>query len=229
MSSRMLQPNWLTQCALKHNLIPTSTSPFVITCAMAPKTSKAEQDLLTVIEGMTPAKPKNPSQPPDMNRKIEMDPRDPRAQGTWPCYNQHQPGTWQKNAHGMWRHCDVCNVRMVYVPRQGAPSSSIQAMNHSMVQQMLAELQPLMQNCKPTARICKAMMDKITAEAQLRTLITSALKNPVPVEEVPISTPKAKAKPGGQSTSSSPHSWEVPVEEDMASALEMQMAENLEQ
>lgn len=73
------------------------------------------------------------------------------------------------------------------------------------------------------------MMDKITAEAQLRTLITSALKNPVPVEEVPISTPKAKAKPGGQSTSSSPHSWEVPVEEDMASALEMQMAESIGQ
>ena len=54
-------------------------------------------------KSMTPAKPKTPSQPPDISRKIEMDPRDPRAQGTWPCFNQHVPGNWQKNAHGMWR------------------------------------------------------------------------------------------------------------------------------
>ena len=111
------------------------------------------------------------------------------------------------------------------MPKMGAPSSSTQAMNHSMVKQMLDELQPLMKNYKPTARICKAMMDKITAEAQLRTLITQAMKNPVPVEEIPINTPKSKAKAGGYSTSSSPNSWEVPVMDDLTSALEEQMAE----
>ena len=33
----------------------------------------------------------------------------------------------------MRQHCDVCNVRMIYVPKQGAPSSSTQTMNHAMV------------------------------------------------------------------------------------------------
>ena len=47
--------------------------------------------------------------------------------------------------------------------------------------------------------------------------------------KVPISTTKAKAKLGGQSVASSPNSWEIPVGDDMATALETQMAESIDQ
>ena len=95
-----------------------------------------------------------------------MDPRDPRSQTTWPCFNHHQGRHWQGNLHGLWIHCEVCNGRLMYMPRVKSPSNSTQSLNHAMVSQMLAELEPLMRGHKPTQQICKAMMDKITAEVQ---------------------------------------------------------------
>ena len=126
---------------------------------------------------------------------------------------------WQKNPHGMWRHCQVCNLRLAYVPRQGSPSSSTQAMNHAMVQRMLHELEPMMKGRMPTARICKAMMDKVTADLTVEKLASAALQSP---ENVKISTPRAKssaAPADGYTATSSPSSWEMAEEKDMENLL----------
>lgn len=95
-------------------------------------------------------KNKQPPAPPDVTRAAEMDLRDPRAKGSWPCRSNHVAGSWQKNSHGLWQHCQVCNLRLAYVPRLGAPSSSTQSMNYNMVNRMLTELEPMMKgrtNC----------------------------------------------------------------------------------
>ncbi|CAK8995009.1 Uncharacterized protein SCF082_LOCUS4179, partial [Durusdinium trenchii] len=186
---------------------------------------EAEQDMVDFIKNLKPPAAKKPSQPPDTSRAIQMDPRDPRAQNCWPCYNRHVQGTWQSNMHGTWSHCEICNLRLAYIPKKGAPSNSTQALNHVMIKRMLTELEPLMQGTRPTARICKAMMDKITADTQLETLVQQAISTPVkktavksrsapnqhpssPVKQEPTGyqTPPAIQSPPAPSSSAS---WEL--------------------
>ena len=192
---------------------------------MEHQTTQAEQDKVDFIKTLRPPAAKKPSQPPDTSRAIQMDPRDPRAQNCWPCYNRHVQGTWQSNMHGTWSHCEICNLRLAYIPKKGAPSNSTQALNHVMIKRMLTELEPLMQGTRPTARICKAMMDKITADTQLETLVQQAISTPVkktavksrsapnqhpssPVKQEPTGyqTPPAIQSPPAPSSSAS---WEL--------------------
>ena len=192
---------------------------------MEHQTTQAEQDMVDFIKTLRPPAAKKPSQPPDTSRAIQMDPRDPRAQNCWPCYNRRVQGTWQGNMHGTWSHCEICNLRLAYIPKKGAPSNSTQALNHEMIKRMLNELEPLMQGTRPTARICKAMMDKITADAQLETLVQQAINTPVkktavksrsaptshqssPVKQEPMGyqTPPAIQSPPVPSSSAS---WEL--------------------
>ena len=139
--------------------------------------------------------------------------------------------TWRSNAHGSWQHCLVCDLRLAYIPKKGSPSNSTMAVNHSMVDQMLKELEPLMQGKLPTQAICKAMMDKITAETQLRTLVDAAIQElPVHVQG-PKPKSKNKAKSGYPEATSSPDSqasWEVmPDMEELLSEEEKNNLANL--
>ena len=207
----------------------STTSPFVLTCnGMAQKggpmshpTMQAEQDMVNFIDQLRPKAPKKESQPPDKTRAMTMDLRDPRAQNTWPCYDNHVEGTWQSNPHGHWLHCSVCNIRMAYVPKKGSPSNSTQVVNHQMVQRMLSELEPLMHGVRPTARICKAMMDKITADVQLETLVNAAIK-----EKPKATAAKTMVKPKTEGytsprMSASQGSWETltPEQHDIETLL----------
>ena len=193
----------------------------------------AEAQVVTVIKNKTnQLKPKSKAQPSDPSRMIIHDPRDPRAQNRWPCFNQHKAAeTWRSNAHGSWQHCLVCDLKLAYIPKKGSPSNSTMAVNHAMVDQMLMELEPLMQGKMPTQAICKAMMDKITAETQLLTLIDAAIQElPVHVQG-PKPKFKSKAKSGYPETTSSPDSqasWEVmPDVEELLSEEEKNNLANL--
>ena len=100
-----------------------------------------------------------------------------------------------------------------------------------MVDQMLKELEPLMQGKLPTQAICKAMMDKITAETQLQTLVDAAIQElPVHVQG-PKPKSKNKAKSGYPEATSSPDSqasWEVmPDMEELLSEEEKNNLANL--
>ena len=90
-----------------------------------------------------------------------------------------------------------------------------------MVSQMLAELEPLMRGHKPTQRICKAMMDKITAEVQLKTLISEQVNHTHTVKT--RSKAKPKAQTGYPQDVSSPSAastpWEPISPEQMSSNL----------
>ena len=206
-----------------------TTSPFVLTCnGMAQKggpmshpSMQAEQDMVNFIDQLRPKAPKKESQPPDKTRAMTMDLRHPRAQNTWPCYDNHVEGTWQSNPHGHWLHCSVCNIRMAYVPKKGSPSNSTQVVNHQMVQRTLSELEPLMHGARPTARICKAMMDKITADVQLETLVKAAIK-----EKPKATAAKTMVKPKTEGytsprMSTSQGSWEMltPEQHDIETLL----------
>ena len=107
----------------------------------------------------------------------------------------------------------------MYMPRVGSPSNSTQSLNHSMVSQMLLELEPLMRGHKPTQRICKAMMDKITAEVQLKTLINEQVNSTAMTK----SRAKPKAQPGypqdGSSPSAASTPWEPISPEQMSANL----------
>lgn len=189
-----------------------TTSPFVNDFVMAqsslrPLPKAEEQRLLDLITSNI-KKEKTKAAPGDQSRLIQMDPRDPRADaGVWPCYGQHQGQSWQGNPHGLWIHCETCNLRLLYMPRVGSPSNSTQTLNHQMVQKMLQELEPLMNGMRPSARICKAMMDKITAEEQLNYLIREQMI------KGSNAMSKSKAYPKSTASPSTPMSWELPVEE----------------
>ena len=78
---------------------------------------------------------------------------------------------------------------------QDSPSNTTQVLNPKMTERMLAELKPLLQGARPTKNICKAMMDKITADVQLETLIKTAVKE---------SQQKSKAKEAQSSSAGYP-------------------------
>ena len=130
------------------------------------------------------------------------DPRDPRMQKIWPCYGNHVEGTWQKNPHGAWNHCQVCNLRLGYIPRSGSPGTNTFSVNPAMVTRMLTELEALLQGARPTAKICKAMMDKIEAEVVLEKLVVD-LK-----DKKRTTTSRRKAETGYATPSASSADWE---------------------
>lgn len=61
----------------------------------------------------------------DWSRAAREDPRDPRACGP-PCHGVHTPAPPGRgspsgsNGHAMWQACQVCRLRLLYVPRYGA-------------------------------------------------------------------------------------------------------------
>ena len=113
----------------------------------------------------------------DKTRMMKADPRDPRVQKEqWPCFGAHVPAPAQSNAHGQWIHCCHCDLRLLYIPRKGSPSTTTAVVNANMVAKMLRDLQPLLGQVKPTAKICHHMMNKITAETVLQKSIQDILE-----------------------------------------------------
>ena len=164
--------------------------------------------------------------PFDPEKSMEMDPRDIRAKNTWPCFNRHQPGNWASNPHGRWLHCQVCDLRLQYIPRQGSPSMSTMVPNHVMVHRAMVELQQLLPGRMPTAQICKAMLDKLVAEEKLLVMIHKVKDQPVsstnktspapPKRTNHKETPKTAAGYASPSPSmASSHSWEKPQMDTM--------------
>ena len=83
-----------------------------------------------------------------------------------------------------------------------------------MVEQMLLQLEPMMKGFKPTSRICKAMMDKITADAQLKVLITEQTKKD-PSKFSPSNSKRTMNQPAGsQSPSATSAPWDLMSEMD---------------
>ena len=112
----------------------------------------------------------------DEERRVEADPRDPRSSPTvWPCFNVHVPNKAQSNKGGTWHHCAVCNLRLDYTPKPGAPANTTACENPTMVQRALKELQAaLPQEMNPNGELVKAFMDKVTADERIRYLMMDA-------------------------------------------------------
>jgi len=62
----------------------------------------------------------------DHERKETADTRDPRSQGKGPCGMDHRPYLHAaKNQYGEWKDCQVCGLRLEYVPYVGAPAQRV--------------------------------------------------------------------------------------------------------
>ena len=75
----------------------------------------------------------------DRSVSIGLDLRDPRTHNG-PCAGNHRQYYQGANAHGRWRHCYRCGVRLEYTPTPRAPCSSITMLNPKMVHQALEML-----------------------------------------------------------------------------------------
>ena len=75
----------------------------------------------------------------DEEVSIGPDLRDPRTHHG-PCAGNHRQYYQGANAHGRWRHCYRCGVRLEYTPTPRAPCSSITMLNPKMVHQALEML-----------------------------------------------------------------------------------------
>ena len=128
----------------------------------------------------------------DEERRVEADPRDPRSSPTvWPCFNVHVPNKAQSNKWGTWHHCAVCNLRLDYTPKPGAPANTTACENPTMVQRALKELQAaLPQEMNPNGELVKAFMDKVTADERIRYLMMDARSR---LEKNMATVAKAKA------------------------------------
>lgn len=70
----------------------------------------------------------------DWSRQMDDFSSDPRCKG-WPCFGRHtSPPNFDGNAHGAWKHCVKCDVRLIYVPYHGAPATHATTANASYVE-----------------------------------------------------------------------------------------------
>ena len=64
--------------------------------------------------------PKKPLAPLDHSKEKLADPRDPRScSKSWPCYGKHESWEEKSNGYAQWKTCEVCALRLSYVPRLG--------------------------------------------------------------------------------------------------------------
>ncbi|CAE7252767.1 unnamed protein product [Symbiodinium sp. CCMP2592] len=147
------------------------------TSAVMSATSRhLDPEVNAILQQAAKAKPKNKAQPIDLSRAQKIDARDPRAQKQqWPCLGNHTPGPAKGNMHGQWMHCQVCDVRLLYVPRHGSSGQNTQCKNPEMVARCLRELRKLLGDRLPTAALVHAMQAKIDAEETLNVLVRDHL------------------------------------------------------
>ena len=125
----------------------------------------------------TAQQPKKELAPFDMSREVLQDPRDPRANPRqWPCYGTHRPGKATANPHGRWTQCQVCNLRLSYVPRKNSTGQHTQNCSPHQCLRMLKSLHELLSGREPTAALCLAMQKKVDADTVLSSLAQPVLK-----------------------------------------------------
>ena len=142
----------------------------------------------------------------------------------WPCYGEHHLGSVRANPHGQWQHCQVCNIRWMYVPRRGSHGQNTKTDAPPLVQRMLDELKVLMNSERPSAETVHAMQKKVDADIVLEDLVHRQISKIQGERNMPEQTGKAVVKSSGYpSTSpatptsrnktkgqtSSPSSWEI--------------------
>ncbi|CAK9105955.1 unnamed protein product [Durusdinium trenchii] len=176
-------------------------------------------------EKITGSREKEPPRPFDPPRGVGPDPRDPRmSPEQWPCYGEHHLGSVRANPHGQWQHCQVCNIRWMYVPRKGSHGQNTKTDAPPLVQRMLGELKVLMNSERPSAETVHAMQKKVDADIVLEDLVHRQISKIQGERNMPEQTGKAVVKSSGYpSTSpatptsrnktkgqtSSPSSWEI--------------------
>jgi hypothetical protein len=76
----------------------------------------------------------------DWGRQVDACQEDPRWTG-WPCNGQHaSPPNYSGNAHGAWKHCAKCDIRLMYIPFHGSPSTHVKQANNAHVELAQREL-----------------------------------------------------------------------------------------
>ncbi|CAE7645969.1 unnamed protein product [Symbiodinium sp. KB8] len=172
-------------------------------CKMSASTQRhLDPEVNAILQQAAKARPKAKAKPLDMSRAQKIDLRDPRASKTqWPCLGQHSPGPAKGNGHGQWLHCQVCDVRLLYVPRHGSTGQCTQCKNPEMVARCLRELRKLLGDRIPTATLVHAMQAKIDAEETLNVMINDHLsKTGVPSSSPTISNPTSATTATGYAT-----------------------------
>jgi hypothetical protein len=174
------------------------------------KISSAEAaELVSQAKAATPSK--KVMEPLDLQRKQDMDPRDPRSkEEQWPCYGLHLEAKPKSNQHGQWVHCQTCALRLNYVPRHGAAGQTTKCENPTMVLRMLKETYTLTEGRLPTAELCHAVQAKIDAEETMNTMVAKVINSkPKPVNAKFQDESKVKNKPKTSPMASSASSWDM--------------------
>jgi hypothetical protein len=113
---------------------------------------------------------RKPPAPLDHSREIVVDPRDIRSQTTsWPCFGKHVSSNPKSNGYGQWRTCEICGVRLSYVPREGYQGKSAAQACHKTVELAMKQLRQDLEPCGrfPTMDLVETMIQIITDESKI--------------------------------------------------------------
>ena len=142
----------------------------------------------------------------------------------WPCYGEHHLGSVRANPHGLWQHCQVCNIRWMYVPRKGSRGQNTKTDAPPLVQRMLDELKVLMNSERHRPRSSMPRRRRWTRTLSWRTSCAARSPRSKGERNMPEQTGKAVVKSTGYPSTSpatptsrkktkgqtpSPSSWEI--------------------
>ncbi|CAL1139358.1 unnamed protein product [Cladocopium goreaui] len=95
---------------------------------------------------------------------------DIRSQTTsWPCFGKHVSSNPKSNGYGQWRTCEICGVRLSYVPRAGYQGKSAAQACHKTVELAMKQLRQDLEPCGrfPTMDLVETMIQIITDESKI--------------------------------------------------------------
>lgn len=152
----------------------------------------------------------------DYSRQVTEDLRDPRC-NSWPCKGQHVMGKKGAKKWATWQHCQRCGLRVIYIPRKGAPADNSKSPNPTMVKRALQALHDeLPKEMEPSEELVKVMLEKVTAEERMPTLLEEYKatweknKKKIIKAKEALGSPKTPTSgyPPNRSAPSSPETWE---------------------
>ena len=168
---------------------------------MAHVSMQQEEDIIAIIQSRTP--PKKGARP--LDARHQMHGRSPRPEDITKTMAVLQSScssvSGQPPRHvGRVRGCPTF---VNYTSRVRSAAQSTQCANPSMVLRMLNELQQMMEDVKPTIDICRAMQEKMDAEAKLKALVTNQAAKVKNFQDKPSKGyPSRKRSPSPQSSTS---------------------------
>ncbi|CAJ1444264.1 unnamed protein product [Effrenium voratum] len=158
---------------------------------------------------------------------MTMDGRDPRASGQqWPCYGEHEPMHYRSNKWGVWLHCSRCALRLIYVPKKGAPSDHTEVKNQRDVLKALEMLEAdfsSMKGIMPTEEMVRVAIDKHTTNQRYADVLVKCKEKGVVAKkekgyQTTVSAPKSPSSAAG--------SWGV-LEEPETPTLEQEILKHI--